>query len=53
MDQAFGVLLAFIASQLVIIGLGLIPYRYWRGIRARTADISDEATAASAVVTAG
>jgi hypothetical protein len=27
MDQAFGVLLAFIASQLVIIGLGLIPYR--------------------------
>ena len=36
MDQAFGVLLAFIASQLVIIGLGLIPYRYWRGIRAQT-----------------
>jgi hypothetical protein len=42
MDQAFGVLLAFIASQLVIIGLGLIPQRYWRGIRARTADVSGE-----------
>jgi ABC-type transport system involved in cytochrome c biogenesis permease subunit len=36
MDQAFGVLLAFIASQLVIIGLGLIPEPHWRGIRART-----------------
>jgi ABC-type transport system involved in cytochrome c biogenesis permease subunit len=36
MDQAFGVLLAFIASQLVIIGLGLIPERHWRGIQART-----------------
>ena len=35
MDQAFGPLLAFIVSQLVIIGLGLIPTRYWRGIRAR------------------
>jgi ABC-type transport system involved in cytochrome c biogenesis permease subunit len=37
MDQAFVGLFAFIASQVVIIGLGLIPYRYWRGIRARTA----------------
>jgi hypothetical protein len=35
MDQAFGPLLAFIVSQLVIIGLGLIPTRYWRGIQAR------------------
>jgi len=52
MDQAFGVLLAFIASQLVIIGLGLLPHRYWRGIRARNADVSDGATAAPAVVTA-
>ena len=52
MDQAFGVLLAFIASQLAIIGLGLLPHRYWRGIRARNADVSDGATAAPAVVTA-
>ena len=52
MDQAFGVLLAFIASQLVIIGLGLLPHRYWRGIRARKVDVSDGATAAPAVVTA-
>ena len=52
MDQAFGVLLAFIASQLVIIGLGLLPHRYWRGIRARNVDVSDGATAAPAVVTA-
>jgi ABC-type transport system involved in cytochrome c biogenesis permease subunit len=43
MDQAFGGLLVFIASQLVIIGLGLIPQRYWRGIRARTVPVSDKA----------
>jgi ABC-type transport system involved in cytochrome c biogenesis permease subunit len=48
MDQAFGVLLAFIASQLVIIGLGLIPERYWRGIRARTDRGSVEAAAVPA-----
>jgi ABC-type transport system involved in cytochrome c biogenesis permease subunit len=35
MDQAFGPLLAFIASQLVIMGIGLMPLKYWRGIRAR------------------
>jgi hypothetical protein len=35
MDQAFGPLLAFIISQLVIIGLGSIPLKYWRGIHAR------------------
>src|SRR6201998_2394620 len=52
MDQAFGVLLAFIASQLLIMGLGLLPHRYWRGIRARNVDVSDGATAAPAVVTA-
>ncbi|HYZ73798.1 MAG TPA: cytochrome c biogenesis protein CcsA [Chthoniobacterales bacterium] len=46
MDQAFGVLLAFIASQFTIMGLGLIPQRYWRGIRARTANVpADPATA--------
>ena len=52
MDQAFGGLFAFIASQVVIIGLGLIPQRYWRGVRARTADTSDGATEISALVTA-
>ena len=35
MDQAFGPLIGFIVSQLAIIGLGLIPLRYWRGIRSR------------------
>jgi hypothetical protein len=35
MDQAFGPLIGFIVSQFVIIGLGLIPLKYWRGIRAR------------------
>jgi ABC-type transport system involved in cytochrome c biogenesis permease subunit len=35
MDQAFGVLLIFIIGQLAIIGLGLVPRKYWRGIRAR------------------
>jgi ABC-type transport system involved in cytochrome c biogenesis permease subunit len=43
MDQAFGVLIAFIASQLVIIGLGLIPQRFWRGIRARATAVPGEA----------
>ena len=35
MDQAFGVLLAFIISQLAIICMGLAPQKYWRGIQAR------------------
>ena len=35
MDQAFGPLLAFVASQIVIMGIGLLPLKYWRGIRAR------------------
>jgi ABC-type transport system involved in cytochrome c biogenesis permease subunit len=34
-DQAFGVLLAFIISQLAIIGVGMVPQKYWRGIQAR------------------
>jgi ABC-type transport system involved in cytochrome c biogenesis permease subunit len=36
MDQAFGPLLAFVASQVVIMSIGLLPLKYWRGIRART-----------------
>ena len=35
MDQAFGVLLAFIVSQLAIICMGMVPQKYWRGIRSR------------------
>jgi len=35
MDQAFGVLLFFIISQLAIIGIGMVPQKYWRGIQAR------------------
>ena len=35
MDQAFGMLLAFIISQFTIIGAGMIPQKYWRGIQAR------------------
>lgn len=48
MDQAFGTLMAFIASQLVVIGLGLIPQRYWRGIRARAAKVPAKSATASA-----
>ena len=36
MDQAFGPLVGFILSQFAIIGLGLIPLKYWRGVQART-----------------
>jgi ABC-type transport system involved in cytochrome c biogenesis permease subunit len=32
-DQAFGGLMAFIVSQLVIMGIGLLPRQYWRGFR--------------------
>ncbi len=37
MDQAFGPLLVFITSQLAIVGLGMLPQKYWRGIHAREA----------------
>jgi ABC-type transport system involved in cytochrome c biogenesis permease subunit len=52
MDQAFGTLTAFIASQLIVIGLGLIPRRYWRGIRARAAKVSQKPATAAAQLTA-
>jgi ABC-type transport system involved in cytochrome c biogenesis permease subunit len=52
MDQAFSTLTAFIASQLVVIGLGLIPQRYWRGIRARAAKTPAKSPTASAPLTA-
>ena len=35
MDKAFGVLLAFIISQLAIICMGMVPQKHWRGIQAR------------------
>ena len=35
MDQAFGSLMMFIAIQLVIMALGMLPLKYWRGIQAR------------------
>jgi ABC-type transport system involved in cytochrome c biogenesis permease subunit len=35
MDRAFGVLSAFILSQFIIMGIGLLPERYWRGLRRR------------------
>jgi len=35
MDRAFGPLIGFVVSQFAIIGLGLVPLKYWRGIRAR------------------
>jgi ABC-type transport system involved in cytochrome c biogenesis permease subunit len=35
MDQAFAVLLAFIISQLAIMGAGMVPQKYWRGVQAR------------------
>jgi hypothetical protein len=52
MDQAFGTLITFIGSQLVVIGLGLIPQRYWRGIRTRAARAPAKSATASAPLTA-
>ena len=33
MDAAFKWLVAFVASQLVLIGLGLLPLHFWRSFR--------------------
>jgi ABC-type transport system involved in cytochrome c biogenesis permease subunit len=40
MDRAFGPLMGFIAGQLVIMALGMIPLRHWRGIQARGRQVS-------------
>src|SRR6202158_2664887 len=40
MDRAFGPLMGFIASQLVIMVLGMFPLRHWRGIQARGRQVS-------------
>ena len=52
MDQALGTLMAFIASQVVVMGLGLTPQRYWRGIRARAARVPTKPATASVPLTA-
>jgi cytochrome c biogenesis factor len=51
MDQAFGPLLAFVGSQVAIMAIGLLPQRYWRGIRARKVAISSEAATEPQAVT--
>ena len=40
MDRAFGTLMTFIASQLVVMALGMIPLKHWRGIQARGRQVS-------------
>jgi ABC-type transport system involved in cytochrome c biogenesis permease subunit len=40
MDSAFGTLMTFIAGQLVIMALGMIPLKHWRGIQARGKQLS-------------
>ncbi len=42
MDQAFGGLMTFIAIQLGVMALGMLPLKYWRGIRARAKQVSAE-----------
>jgi ABC-type transport system involved in cytochrome c biogenesis permease subunit len=45
MDQAFGTLMTFIAIQLVIMALGMLPLKYWRGIQARVRQVSADRAA--------
>jgi cytochrome c biogenesis factor len=40
MDRAFAPLMIFIASQLVVMALGVIPLKHWRGIQARGKQVS-------------
>jgi cytochrome c biogenesis factor len=40
MDQAFGTLMIFITMQLVVMALGMLPLKYWRGIQAREKQVS-------------
>jgi hypothetical protein len=40
MDRAFGTLMTFIASQLVVMTLGMLPLKHWRGIQARERKVS-------------
>jgi cytochrome c biogenesis factor len=43
-DRAFGTLMTFIASQLVVMALGVLPLKYWRGIQARGKEVSPDQT---------
>jgi uncharacterized membrane protein len=45
MDQAFGTLMTFIASQLAVMALGMLPLKYWRGIQARGRQVSADRAA--------
>ena len=45
MDQAFVWLMLFTTSQLVFIGLGLLPPKYWASLRARTSSTDKPAAA--------
>ncbi len=47
MDHAFGVLIGFIIGQLLIIALGLVPLRHWRGIQARKRSVQPAAQPAA------
>ena len=40
MDRTFGTLMTFIASQLIVMALGMLPLKYWRGIQARGQQVS-------------
>jgi ABC-type transport system involved in cytochrome c biogenesis permease subunit len=40
MDRAFGTLMTFIVSQLVVMALGMLPLKYWRGIQARGKEVA-------------
>jgi hypothetical protein len=44
MDQAFGSLMIFIAIQLLVMALGMLPLKYWRGIQARGKQVSAQQT---------
>jgi hypothetical protein len=37
MDSAFRWLMVFVASQLVLMGLGMLPLQYWRSFRGTAA----------------
>jgi hypothetical protein len=44
MDRAFGTPMAFIASQLVLMALRMLPLKYWRGIQVRGKQVSPDRT---------
>ncbi|MBV8815873.1 MAG: cytochrome c biogenesis protein CcsA [Verrucomicrobia bacterium] len=51
MDRAFGPLIGFIVSQLTIIGVGLIPLKYWRGMQTRQIRTPPQSPATTCVPT--